>query len=45
MVKLIFPCAMMLMSAGASAVYFADGDWRKGLYWFFATGITAAVTF
>lgn len=42
---LLLPVAMMVLSAGASAVYAFDGDWRRGLYWAAATVITAAVTF
>lgn len=43
--RFVFPCIILLMSFGASVVYFMDGDVRKGLYWAAATVITAAVTF
>lgn len=40
----VFQLLMALMSAGACVCYAWDGDWRRALYWFFATGITVAVT-
>ena len=43
MIKL-FPISMLLLSFGASIVYFYNGDLRRGFYWLFAAGITAAVT-
>lgn len=44
MTKIILPVAMGVMSIAASAVYFTHGDWRQGLYWACAAGITVAVT-
>ena len=43
--KFVFPIIIMALSAGASIIFFFNGDWRRGLYWLFATGITAVVTF
>lgn len=40
----VFPCAMMVASAGASIVYLIDADWRRAIYWAAATVITASVT-
>ena len=41
----ILPLVMIILSLGSSVVYFAGGDIRRGLYWFFAAGITTVVTF
>jgi hypothetical protein len=41
----IFPTAIIALSAGASVMYFIAGDWRKGLYWAFATGIGVVMAF
>jgi len=43
MIKLL-PIAMMLMSVGASLVYFADGDLRRAIYWLAAATLTTCVT-
>lgn len=43
--KLLFPVLLITLSAGASIVYAVDGDYRHALYWFFAAGIQAVVTF
>lgn len=43
MTKLL-PLAMGVQSLMASAVYFAVGDWRRGLYWLLASGISVVVT-
>lgn len=40
----VFPCAMMVASAGASIVYLIDADWRHAVYWAAAAVITASVT-
>lgn len=37
--------AMIILSVGASIGYFIAGDWKRGLYWLFAAGITSTVTF
>jgi len=39
------PSLMMLLSLGASIPYWILNDWRKGLYWLFAAGLTFTVTF
>jgi len=39
------PLLMMFLSVGASVPYWVLGDWRKGLYWLFAAGLTFTVTF
>ena len=41
----LLPSAMILLSIGAAIVYFAQHDYRKGLYWVFAAGLTTTVTF
>lgn len=41
----IFPVILMCLDFGASMVYFSQGNWRKGLYWLFALGLTYVVTF
>lgn len=41
----ILPALMIVISLGASIVYFYAGDVRRGLYWLFAAGLTASVTF
>jgi hypothetical protein len=35
---------IILLSLGASAVFFAEGNWRAGLYWFFAAGLNTIAT-
>ena len=40
----LFPIIIMILSALASAVYFAYGDWRRGGYWAAATVVTLMVT-
>jgi hypothetical protein len=41
----IFPVILMSLNVGASIVYFCKCDWKMGLYWLFAMGLTAIVTF
>ncbi|MBM7423843.1 hypothetical protein [Spongiibacter marinus] len=41
----MLPAAMMVLQLGAAAPYLMGGDWRKGLYWLFAAGLTYVVTF
>ncbi len=41
----VLPVAQFVLCLGASLIYFVTGDWRHGLYWFFAAGITGTVTF
>jgi uncharacterized membrane protein YjjP (DUF1212 family) len=44
-IEYILPIALILLDIGASIVYLFQGDWRKCLYWFFASGLTYVVTF
>lgn len=39
------PLTLLLIQVLASVPYWAIGDWRKGLYWLFAAGLTYVVTF
>ena len=39
-----FPAIMVVMQLGASYFYWADGDWRKMVYWLAATTLTVVVT-
>ncbi|WP_296592673.1 hypothetical protein [Methylophaga sp.] len=45
MIERIFPTILIVLQAFSSVPYFAMGDWRKGLYWLFATGLTIVVTY
>jgi len=40
MMTKLFPIILIILDLGASAVYFANGDWRRGLYWIFAGELT-----
>lgn len=41
----IFPTIMIVLSVGASIMYFIKGDIRHGIYWAAATILTSAVTY
>jgi hypothetical protein len=41
----LLPLTLLIIQALASMPYWAVGDWRKGLYWLFAAGLTYVVTF
>lgn len=41
----IFPAILIVLSAAASGMYAAGGDWRKCVYWIAAAVLQAAVTF
>ncbi len=41
----IFPTALIVLSAGASAVWFWHGDWRRGVYWLAAVCINYVITY
>lgn len=41
----IFPTVLMVLDIGASVVWFAHGDWRRGLYWAGAALLTFTVTY
>lgn len=45
MVERLMPTVLIILQAGSSVPYFYNGDWRKGLYWLFATGLTIVVTY
>jgi hypothetical protein len=40
----ILPCVTIALSLGASAVYGYCGDWRRCIYWFAGSLITASMT-
>lgn len=42
---LFAPHAINLLSAISAIGYYWRGDWRHGLYWTFATGLTATITY
>lgn len=39
------PIAMIVLAAGASIIYFYNGDIRKGVYWLAAAVLNISVTF
>lgn len=39
------PTAILLIQLGAAVPYLFAGNWRMGLYWLFAAGLTAVVTY
>lgn len=41
----LLPTALIIIQTFAALPYFIDGDWRKGLYWLFAAGLTVVVTY
>jgi hypothetical protein len=43
--KHLMPLLMILLSAGSSAVYLFNGDYRRTIYWAAAAAITWSVTF
>lgn len=40
----IFVSIMFALQLGSMAVYFAQGDWHRGLYWLGACVLTLGVT-
>lgn len=40
----ILPTVLIIIDLGASVPYFLQGNWRMGLYWLFAAGLTTVVT-
>lgn len=40
----ILPTVLMLIDLAAAVPYFADGNWRRGVYWLAAATLTAVVT-
>ena len=41
----LFPLLLIVLDLAAAAVWFAAGDWRKGVYWLAAAVLTTVVTF
>lgn len=41
---IVFPLAMMALSAIAAGAHAFEGDWKRALYWACAFGITLSVT-
>ena len=41
----VFPMILIGLDIGASLVYFAEGDVRRGIYWIAAATLTSCVTF
>ena len=41
----ILPTVMIIIDLCASVPYWYNGNWRMGLYWIFAAGLTAMVTY
>lgn len=39
------PTVLIVIDIAAAIPYAATGDWRKSLYWLFAAGLTATVTY
>lgn len=45
MIVKLLPTALIVIQTCASVPYFAEGNWRMGLYWLFAAGLTTVVTY
>ena len=41
----VLPTVLMAIDLCAAMPYFADGNWRRGVYWLAAATLTAVVTF
>jgi len=41
----ILPTLLIVINIASAAIYMADGDWRKTVYWMSAACLTFAVTF
>ena len=41
----ILATVLVVLQTGTCLAYFVQGDWKHGLYWLFADGITIVVTF
>ena len=39
------PATLLVIQVLAAIPYWLAGDWRMGLYWLFAAGLTFVVTF
>lgn len=44
-IEKMFPLLMIVLSLWACIMYFIAKDYKRALYWLFAAGITATVTF
>lgn len=42
--KYAFPLTIVALMTAASVPYFAEGDWRRGVYWLAAATINLVVT-
>lgn len=45
MIVKFFPTVILVLQALSAVPYFCTGDWRMGLYWLFAFGLTLVVTY
>lgn len=43
--KVLFPSVLIVLDLCACGVYAVGGDWRRSVYWFAASVLTACVTF
>jgi len=41
----VLPSVLIAINVASAAVYLADGDWRKVVYWLAAACLTFVVTF
>ncbi len=41
----IFPTCLIVLNVAAGIVSFIQGDWKRGIYWFAAAVLNAAVAF
>jgi hypothetical protein len=41
----IFPTILIALDIAAAVVYFAAGDYKRGIYWIAAAVLTASVTY
>ncbi len=41
----LFPSLLIAINLASAALYMADGDWRKTVYWTAAACLTFVVTF
>jgi hypothetical protein len=41
----LFPVTLIVLDMLAGIVYLCAGDYRRAIYWWFAAGLTATVTF
>ena len=41
----IFPTILMILDICAALIWFANNDWRKGIYWIAAAILTCSITY